>query len=156
MRIRNFRPDDSASLAAIFHESVRGVGVKDYTQAQVEAWSPKPALADKFLARVSDGRSVFVAVTDNDNPIAFIELEEDGHIDCFYCHPDTVGTGVGTALYEQLERVAQAAGISRLYVEASEAACRFFRAKGFCLIERRNFERNHVQIHNYLMEKTIR
>ncbi|TVS06898.1 MAG: GNAT family N-acetyltransferase [Rhodobacteraceae bacterium] len=156
MKIRNFKPDDSASLASIFHETVRAVGRKDYSQAQVEVWSPQPVPADKFLARVSDGRYVFVAVSENDKPIAFIELEENGHIDCFYCHPDAVGTGVGTALFERLESAALAAGLSRLYVEASEAACRFFLGKGFSLIKRRDFERNNVQIHNYLMEKNFR
>ena len=156
MKIRNFKPDDAASLASIFHEAVRAVGRKDYSQAQVEVWSPQPVPADKFLARVSDGRSVFVAVNENDKPIAFIELEENGHIDCFYCHPDAAGTGVGTALFEQLESAALAAGLSRLYVEASEAARRFFLGKGFSLIKRRDFERNNVQIHNYLMEKNFR
>lgn len=156
MKIRNFKPDDSASLASIFHEAVRAVGRKDYSQAQVKVWSPQPVPADKFLARVSDGRSVFVAVNENDEPIAFIELEENGHIDCFYCHPDAVGTGVGTALFEQLESAALAAGLSRLYVEASEAARRFFLGKGFSLIKRRDFERNNVQIHNFLMEKNFR
>ncbi|MGY6698013.1 MAG: GNAT family N-acetyltransferase [Roseinatronobacter sp.] len=140
MKIRNFKPDDSASLASIFHEAVRAVGRKDYSQAQVEVWSPQPVPPDKFLARVSDGRSVFVAVNENDKPIAFIELEENGHIDCFYCHPDAVRTGVGTALFEQLESAALAAGLSRLYVEASEAARRFFLGKGFSLIKRRDFE----------------
>ena len=156
MKIRNFKPDDSASLASIFHEAVRAVGRKDYSQAQVEVWSPQPVPADKFLTRVSDGRSVFVAVNENDKPIAFIELEENSHIDCFYCHPDAVGTGVGTALFERLESAALAAGLSRLYVEASEAARRFFLGKGFSLINRRDFERNNVQIHNYLMKKNFR
>jgi len=155
MKIRNFKPDDSASLALIFHEAVRVVGRKDYSQAQVEVWSPEPLPADRFLARVSDGRTVFVAVAENDKPIAFIELEEDGHIDRFYCHPDAVGTGVGTALYERLESAASAAGLSRLYVEASEAARRFFLGKGFSLVKRQDFERNNIQIHNYLMEKNF-
>jgi putative acetyltransferase len=156
MQIRDFKPADSASLASIFHEAVRAVDRKDYNQAQVEVWSPKPVPAEKFLARVSDGRSVFVAVSKNDEPIAFIELEENGHIDCFYCHPDAVGTGVGTALYKRLESAALTLGLSRLYVEASEAARRFFDGKGFSLIERKDFRRNNVQIHNYLMEKNFR
>lgn len=156
MEIRNFKPDDSASLASIFHESVRAVGIKDYSRAQVKVWSPKPISADEFLARVSDGRTVFVAVDESDKPIAFIELETNGHIDCFYCHPVAVGTGVGTALYQRLENAAISAGLSRLYVEASEGARRFFLGKGFRLVKRRDFERSNVQIHNYLMEKNFR
>lgn len=155
MRIREFRPGDAASLALIYHQSVRGVGRRDYTQAQVEAWSPHPVPADRFLARVSDGRAVFVAVRDDDTPVAFIELETSGHIDCFYCHPDAIGTGVARALYERLETAAREAGLSRLYVEASEAARRFFLGQGFRVVRRRDFERNNVPIHNYLMEKSL-
>lgn len=153
MNIRDFRTDDAAFLASIYHEAVQRVGRDYYTPDQVQVWSPQPVSTDTFIARVSDGRSVFVAVDDEDMPIAFIELEFDGHIDCFYCHPDFVGTGVGAALYDRLERAARSAGIARLYVEASEAARGFFLRKGFRLIERREFERSNVLIHNYSMEK---
>ncbi|WP_237402310.1 GNAT family N-acetyltransferase [Rhodovulum sulfidophilum] len=122
MNIRDFRPGDSAMLASIFHEAVHAVGSRDYSPEQVAAWSPAPVPAEQFLARISDGRSVFVAVTGSDAPIAFIELEEDGHIDCFYCSPEFVGHGVGKALYQRLETAALAMGLSRLHVEASEAA----------------------------------
>jgi putative acetyltransferase len=155
MRIRDFRPDDSASLASIFHDAVRVVGSKYYSAAQIDAWSPTPVSVDKFLSRVSDGRSVFVAVTDEDEPIGFIELEKDGHIDRFYCSPNVTGTGVGKALYQRLETEALAAGLSRIHVEASEAARRFFLGRGFRLIARRDFELNNVRIHNYLMEKNL-
>ena len=82
--------------------------------------------ASQFLARVSDGRLVFVATDNGDKPIGFIELENNGHIDCFYCHPDVTRTGVGLALYNHLEQVALGSGLQRLYVEASEAAKTFF------------------------------
>lgn len=155
MKIRSFKPDDSASLASIYHEAVQVVGSNYYTPDQVEVWSPQPVPPERFLARVSDGRSVFVAIEDNDNPIGFIELEFDGHIDCFYCHPDFVGTGVGAVLYDRLESSARSAGMSRLYVEASEVARGFFLRMGFSLIGRRDFELSSVLIHNYSMEKFL-
>ncbi|MEZ5826495.1 MAG: GNAT family N-acetyltransferase [Geminicoccaceae bacterium] len=156
MRIRDFVADDAAALALIFHESVRRVGSRDYGREQVEAWSPAPVSAETFLARVSDGRLVLVAVDERDRPVGFIELETDGHIDCFYCHPDCVGTGVGSALHARLEQGARKAGLPRLHVEASEAARRFFLRKGYDLIGRRDFVRNNVPIHNYRMEKFLR
>lgn len=155
MIIRDMRSEDAASLADIFHLAVHMIGSKDYTRSQTKAWSPAVISADKFLARISDGRSVFVAADHDDKPLAFIELEEKGHIDCFYCHPDVAGTGVGQALYSHLERTALKRGLSLLYVEASEAARRFFEKVGFTLIERRDFEFNGVGIHNYLMEKRL-
>ena len=155
MKIRSFRPADANVLVDIFHQAVHAIGRSDYSQAQVEAWSPKPMNPDSFLERVSDGRSVFVAVDDQDKPIAFIELELNGHIDCFYCHPDFAGTGVGKILYQQLESAAMDAGVSSLHLEASEAARRFFLRVGFNVVRRRDFERNNVHIHNYLMRKHL-
>jgi putative acetyltransferase len=81
--IRRFVPADAPALALIFHRSVREVGSRAYSPAQVAAWSPAPVPAEAFRARVSDGRSVFVAVTGDDTPLGFIELEADGHIDRF-------------------------------------------------------------------------
>ncbi|MEM8972276.1 MAG: GNAT family N-acetyltransferase [Pseudomonadota bacterium] len=156
MKVRVFNPADAAMLAEIFHDSVHRIGVKDYTKFQVDAWSPAPVSADRFLARVSDGRTVFVAVDGADKPLGFIELERSGHIDCFYCHSSIVRTGVGQALYRQLEEVALAMGMARLYTEASEAARRFFLRAGFTLMKRQEFEHNGVEIHNYLMEKSLR
>lgn len=155
MKIRALDPGDSAALAMIFHRAVHEVGIKYYSQAQVDAWSPSPAPADAFIARAADGRSVFVAVSADDEPLGFIELEKDGHIDRFYCRPDVVGTGIGSALYDRLERTARDLGIARLYVEASEAARGLFVGKGFQIIRRRDFVFNSVQIHNYLMEKAL-
>lgn len=55
--------------------------------------------AAQFLARIADGRFVFVAAGPDDTPLGFVELERDGHIDCFYCHPDRIGQGIGARLY---------------------------------------------------------
>lgn len=153
MSIRDFRPDDAAMLSLIAHKAVHATAGNAYTRAQHDAWSPAPVPADRFLARVSDGRAIFVAVVENDCPVAFIELEKEGHIDCFYSHPDVAGTGIGKALYERLESAARTSGLSRLHVEASEAARRFFIGMGFSQIKRQDTERRGVRIHNYLMEK---
>jgi putative acetyltransferase len=155
VRIRNFKHNDAETLAIILHKAVHSVGRKDYSEPQVSAWSPAPYSAERFTARVSDGRSIFVAVSENDTPMSFIELEQDGHIDCFYCHPDVAGTGVGKALYRRLQDSAIANGISCLYVEASEAARRFFLREGFSLISRRDFDIRGVRIHNFAMSKDL-
>lgn len=111
--------------------------------------------AETYHARVSDGRRVFVAVTEEDRPMAFLELEADGHIDCFYCHPDAAGQGIGLALYTEAARAATDQGISCLTVEASEAARRFFVKVGFEVVSRRDFLIRTVPIHNYAMRKAL-
>ncbi|MFS4580298.1 GNAT family N-acetyltransferase [Phaeobacter sp. C3_T13_0] len=155
MNIRHFRSEDAAALAQIFHAAVHGVGARDYSAAQLAAWSPEPAPSDHWHRRATDGREVFVAVDANDQAWGFIELEQDGHIDCFYCHPDVAGIGVGLALYQQLETCAWDLGLTLLFVEASEAAKRFFIRQSFIDEGRRDFERRGVPMHNYRMTKTL-
>jgi hypothetical protein len=38
--IRFYEPKDAAFLGAVFFDAVRTVGLRDYSQSQVEAWAP--------------------------------------------------------------------------------------------------------------------
>ncbi len=111
--------------------------------------------ATQFLARIADAREVLVATAPNDAPLGFIELERNGHIDCFYCHPDWIGQGIGARLYQAAFEQAQALGIQALQVEASEAARGFFLHRGFQGIRRQEVERHGVTLHNYVMTKSL-
>ena len=155
VRYRPFRPSDAQRLVAILHEAVHVIGTRDYRPEQLAAWSPAPMTPETYCARIADGRWVTVAVSDGDVPVAFIELEADGHIDCFYCHPDVAGSGVGKALFRQAQAQVIDAGQTRLRVEASEAARRFFLREGFHVTARSEFRRHGVLIHNYEMEKWV-
>ncbi len=155
MIIRTYRDGDAPALADIFFDFVRQAARSDYSAAQVVAWAPSKPDPARFAARAADGRLSLVAVDADDVPLAYGDLEPNGHIDHLYCRPDRVGTGVASGLYDELERRARAQGISRLYVEASELARRLFLAKGFAVTARRDFEINGVAIHNYAMEKTL-
>lgn len=155
MRIRPFEPRDAADWGRIFHAAVHGIGVRDYTPAQCAAWSPEHAPAEVIEKRARDGRITWVAADRADVAQGFIELEPDGHIDCFYIAPEHAGTGVGAALYVALEEEACRLGLARLYVDASEAARRFFLRKGFTDQGRRDFLRRGVAMHNYAMGKAL-
>lgn len=155
MHIRLYMSQDAGALAVIFHDAVHQIGSLDYSEEQVAAWSSKPVSSEKFDQRVTDGRDIWVAIGAGNNPVGFIELEQNGHIDCFYCCPSHSGHGVGSALYQTLEDAAIKQGINSLFVEASEAAQRFFAKVGFSTQRRRNFQHNGVQIHNYSMIKSL-
>jgi putative acetyltransferase len=96
-----------------------------------------------------------VAVNELDEPIAYGDLEPNGHIDHLYCRPEVIGAGLAFALYDRLEQQARERGMTNLFVEASEAARRLFMRKGFAQVKRRDFLLRGVSIHNYLMEKKL-
>jgi putative acetyltransferase len=156
IRIRSYVSDDATSLVTIFYNAVRIAGLRDYSQRQVEVWAPKIPDIAKCDTRARDGRHVFVAVNEADEPIAYGDLELSGHIDHLYCRPDLIGHGLGAALYDRLEQEAESLKISRVFVEASEAARRLFLKKGFTETSRNNFMLDGVPMHNYRMEKWLR
>ncbi|MGH9490915.1 MAG: GNAT family N-acetyltransferase [Terriglobales bacterium] len=142
-------------MRAVFCDAVRLTGLRDYSEAQVEAWAASmPGPAD-FEAWAEQGRIVLVAVGEADQPVAYGSLEVNGHIDHLYCRPEKTGIGIASALYDRMEQKARELEISRLFVAASEAARRLFLAKGFAELERREFLLRGVTIHNYLMEKLL-
>jgi putative acetyltransferase len=153
--VRSFREADAEALAAIFFASVRKVGGKHYSQGQVAAWAPAPADPAVYIRRAADGRSLLVAVDDLDAPLAYGDLEADGHIDHLFCHPDHTRSDVSVALYAAIEALARDQGLSRLHVEASEPARRFFERRGFTTLGRQDFPIRGVMIHNYRMEKRL-
>jgi putative acetyltransferase len=155
MHIRSARETDAAQLADVFYDAVYQVASRYYSEAQIRAWVPERPPASRYEVRMRDGRVLLCAADENDRPIAFIDLEPDGHIDQMFCRPEHAGRGVSAALYAALEQEARARGLSRLYVEASEPARSFFLKQGFTIVRRHGFEVRGVPIHNYDMEKVL-
>jgi putative acetyltransferase len=153
--IRRYEAGDAGALADLYRRSVEQIGPQDYAAEQVEAWAALGPSTAQIDARSVDGRTTLVAVDDRDQPLAFGDLEHDGHIDHLYCAPEAVGKGVTAALYARLEQLARERGMKRLYSEASEAARRFFLKQGFAVVSKRSFEISGVPIHNYAMEKWL-
>jgi putative acetyltransferase len=155
MQVRRFRPDDAEALTHVFFDAVHHVASQYYSEAQIHAWVPARPPVERYLARGADGRLLLVMVDEADRPVAYVDLEADGHIDHLFCRPEHAGKGVTGVLYAAMESAAREQGLARLYVEASEPAKRFFLKQGFRLVRRHDFERNGVPIHNYDMEKRL-
>ncbi len=155
MRIRAYKAGDAEPLAALYVRSLEGIGPRDYSADQVAAWAALGPSPERIEAWSRDGRRMLVAVDGADRPLAFGDLEADGHIHFLYCAPEAAGRGVTSALYDELEQVARARGLTRLHSEASEAARRFFAKKGFTVTAKREFEIAGVPIHNYAVEKHL-
>jgi putative acetyltransferase len=153
--VRAYQAGDAPALAQLFHDSVQALGRRGYSPAQLAAWAPAPLDPAIVHARASDGRLTLVAVATKGQVVAYADLEADGHIDHLYCRPDWAGSGAASMLVDALMDRAEATGLRRLYVEASELARPLFTRKGFTLVERRDFDLRGVAIHNYAMERAL-
>jgi putative acetyltransferase len=153
--IRDYRPEDAQDLAALYVRSVRELGARDYSPEQIEVWAGLAPSAERLDALMADGRIRLVFAGSRNEPLGFADLEPDGHIHFLYCAPEAASTGAAGALLDEAERRACSAGVSRLYVEASERAKGLFLKHGYTVQERRDFEVNGVPIHNWAMEKRL-
>jgi putative acetyltransferase len=153
--IRAYAPRDAAGLADVFFRSVRQVALAAYTADQVRAWAPEPRTAEWAHGEAIDGRLVLVAANEDDRPVAYIDLEPNGHIDRLFCAPEAAGQGIASRLYDTVEAAAREQGINSLFTEASELARRLFERKGFAVMERQDLVIRGVAIHNYRMAKAL-
>lgn len=153
MKIRQFIPSDANQIAQLFHDTIRQVNRRDYSSEQVRAWAPDEI---HFRDWVKECTTKYTVVAEENGPIlGFAELEDDGHIDCFYCHKDFQGQGVGKALFRMLEEQAKIAGCPRLSVEASITAKPFFLKMGFAVLRKRRVVTRGKEFINYLMVKNL-
>jgi putative acetyltransferase len=153
MEIRRFQPDDGEQIAQLFHETVREVNRRDYSEAQVRAWAPDDLHFRDWVA-VCGGCLTYVAVIDG--AIAgFAELEPNGHIGCFYCHKKYQRCGVGRKLYATLEKHALDLQLNQLWTEVSITAKPFFEHMGFIVVREQEVYCRGAQFVNYAMQKSL-
>jgi putative acetyltransferase len=153
MQIRLFNHQDTEQIAQLFHQTVREVNIRDYSNNQVAAWAPDN-IYFRDWAKICSERFTYVA--DDQGIIAgFGELEFKGHIDCFYCNKNYQRMGVGSKIYSAIEAKAYELGINRLYTEVSITAKGFFLSKGFSIITEQQVELRGENFVNYAMEKLL-
>jgi putative acetyltransferase len=153
IQIRDYRDDDCAVLAGIFHRAVREIARKDYSRAQVLAWAPETADLNAFANR-RNARSTFVAEYDT-QPAGFTDLDAEGHIDMFYVNPDFQRRRVASALLRFLITRGMKDGRKRLFSEVSITARPVFERHGFKVLAYQTVETNGQTLGNYRMERLL-
>lgn len=153
MKIRRYKKGEEQTLWFLLCETVHKVNSKDYSQKQIEAWAPSKSDPFKWKDRLRETNPL--VAEENGELIGFAELEENGHIDCFYCAHNWQGKGVGSALLHAIEQEASNHGISRLFAEASITAKGFFEKKGFSVEGEQTVSLRGERFTNYAVSKLI-
>lgn len=153
MIVRTFQSSDQLAIRQLFYDTVHQINCCDYSAEQVETWA-NSAWDDAFWETRLQTRLTYVAEL-NQQIVGFAMLAPDGYIDCFYCHYQHQGKGIGGRLLDQIETIAHSWGIERLFSEVSVTARPFFQRRGYRIVREQQVERRGVLFHNFVMEKYL-
>lgn len=149
--VRAYRADDLDSVIEIFLRAIRDTASANYDAEQIAAWAraDRAAWAERRLSHPT-----WIADVDG-RPAGFTDLENDGHLDMMYVHPQFGRQGVGTRLIRTAEDHARARGIVRLYSEVSLTARTLFERAGFVVVTPERVFRNDQWFDRFKMEKHL-
>lgn len=147
MEIRKYQPSDCKVLAELFYHTVHTVNVKDYTEAQANAWATGRLDLEKWNRSFQEHYSL-VAV-DNGIIVGFGDIDETGYLDRLFVHADYQGKGIGTAICNQLELAVK----GNITTHASITAKPFFEKRGYSVVREQQVKRQGILLTNFVMEK---
>lgn len=146
MEIRKYRETDLEAIVRLFYDTVHNVNIRDYSSAQVEAWT---AGIDMGRWNTTLSEHLSLVALDGSLVIGFGDIDKSAYLDRLYVHHMYQRQGVGAALCDRLESSAEGRPIR---VHASITAKPFFEKRGYRVLKSQIIERNGVLIPNYIME----
>jgi putative acetyltransferase len=152
--IRKYSVGDVHALAHIYYHTIHRINSQHYTPEQVDVWAPESSLEESQWVKKFEKTIPLVAVVD-EAVVGFAEFESDGYIDCFYCHHNWIGCGVGSALMHAIYEKASEWKVNRIFAEVSITAKPFFEKQGFIIVTEQTVIKRGVHLKNYKMEKKL-
>jgi len=181
-RIRRAVAADVPPLAALFYDTVMHHGPEHYTAAQTQAWA-QGAVDRAAFAQFLAPATVFVMEAERDeigaaraplpnqggspslqpapqpalagDLLGFAGVAADGHVVALYVRRDRLRQGIGARLLQTLIDHGAAAGLPRLYGEASAFSLGLFLKFGFRQGAMETVERHGVIFHRYPVERVM-
>ena len=134
--VRPMRPEDGQVFIDVHHAAVRGLAAGHYPPDVIADWAPLPLTEQHLagLARNPDNELRLVAEIDGE--IVGIGVLVVARSELRACHvaPQAVRKGVGRALVQEIERLAQDNGLTTLQLAASLNAEAFYRSLGYAAL----------------------
>lgn len=151
--LRPFLIADTMALRDLYAQSIEELTADDYNDDQRLAWAAAAADAEAFASRLGSMTTLVVQV--EGEYAGFASLKDNTVFDMLYVHPYFAGQGVGTALADAIERLAQGRGAKEITVEASDTAEPFFEARGYEATQRNMVPRDDLWLPNTTMKKKL-
>jgi putative acetyltransferase len=146
-------PADTMALRDLFAQSIEELTQEDYDEEQRLAWMSRAEDAQAFADRLKSMVTIVVQV--EGDYLGFAALRDNSVLEMLYVHPYAAGQGVGTALADAMERLAQGRGAKEITVDASDTAQAFFENRGYVAGQRNLIPIDDQWLSNTTMKKQL-
>jgi putative acetyltransferase len=148
--IRRYKVGDEPFIYKIFQDAIYQIASHDYSQAQLDVWVNSLNSVEDWKKRCGEKQPY---IYESEGKIAgFIELDDNGYIDCTYVLPEFYKKGVMSKLMCFVKQEAITMGNLKLFSEVSITAKPFFEKHGFKSTKENIVNKNGVSLTNYSME----
>lgn len=154
IELREFRIGDEPHLRFVFESAIHDVAIRDYSQAEVDAWAPRQFDPSLWARRVQ-GIAPYVVERDGEI-VAYADVQPNGYIDHFFVAAAANGLGIGRRLMERIHDRARELGVTELTSEVSRTAQPFYIHFGFEMVDRHIKEVRGVGLEYAAMRKLLR
>jgi len=129
MEIRLYQKGDSKQVVKLLQGTVNIVDTQSYAEIETESGMLDHGQSQDWESFFLDSFTIVAEI--NSTIVGVAQIEDDGHINCFYCHSDFRRQGIGGQLYTALEDYAKTKRIPTIYSETSSSDRPFFLQMGF-------------------------
>jgi putative acetyltransferase len=153
VRIRVAGPGDAPFIQQVHEDSIRGLGPRAYSRAEVESWAGGLKPTGYVWAMTQGGEDFLLA--EADRIVAFCSFAAD-EVRGLYVHPAWAGRGIGRELLVCAEAAIRAGGHERARIGASLTGQRFYAAQGYRIVAKRGWKtRGGLVLEIADMEKSL-
>ena len=157
--VRPMRADEGRLFLEIHGRSIRGLAVQTYPADVIAAWAGPAVVSDEAVRgflRNPDDEIRLLAELDG-QPVGLGSLVVDNtELRSCYVVPEAARMGVGSALVQEMERIARDRGLTHLELHASINAEPFYTVLGYEALERKDHVlRSGLRMAAVKMRKTL-
>lgn len=149
MLVRTACQEDASLIGQLIYDTVRSINIRDYSQAQVEAWAPDAIIFSTYA------ESFAYVVEEEGQILGFANITAEGYLNRFYIHHQFQGKGIGKLLLRAIEERTQSLHLEKMTTEASITARPFFISQGWVVVEQQTVDLRGLSFINFKMKKVL-
>jgi len=136
--VREMRPADARAFLEVHHAAVRGIAVKDYPAAVIEAWAPLPITDEHVVGVLANPDREYRLIAELGSRVVGIGalVLASAELRACYVEPGADRKGIGSIIVLEIERIARQHGLKTLDLDASVTAEQFYASHGYGVRER--------------------